>query len=102
VQAGETRVAGSLMAIECRADAVTLVLRVEDRDMRITAPSFDAVEFITYRDDLAGQVLCEPRTPPDPVLVTWRGDPTESGDVQTSQVVVEFLPRSSEAKSKGR
>ena len=38
---------------------------------RVTAPSFDTVEFITYRDDLAGAVGCGPRVPPDHVYVTW-------------------------------
>ena len=92
VEPGETRVSGSLTAIECRTGGVSLVVRTAERDLRITTPGFDAIEFLTYRSDLTGEVACGPRAPADPVLVTWRGAMPLSGDVQTARVVVEFTP----------
>jgi hypothetical protein len=49
------------------------------------------VEFLTYRQDLAGQVQCGARTPPDVVLVTYRPS-QEGGTVAGSMVAVEFPP----------
>lgn len=93
VQPGETRISGLLAAIECTPGGVTLVVRAEDRTLRITTGSFDAMEFITYRADLTGQVTCSPRNPPDPVLVTWPGEPPAGDAVQTPRAVVEFTPK---------
>ena len=101
VQTGETRLFGLLSAIECSPGGVTLVLRAGDRTLRITTSGFDAIEFITYRDDLAGQVRCAPRTPPDPVLVTWPGAAPDGDAVQAPRVIVEFTPRRTDPGPRG-
>lgn len=90
---GEVRVFGRLVAIECGAAGVTLVLRLGARALRITASSFERIDFISYRDDLKGQVTCAPRTPPDIVYVTWRGQDTGGSEIRTEAVAVEFTPR---------
>jgi hypothetical protein len=77
-----------LEKIDCAGRRVTFSVRVGDKVSRYQATSFDLVEFISYRDDLRGGISCGPRTPPDPVYLTW-----VAGDLDGTVVAVEFLPR---------
>jgi hypothetical protein len=94
---GEQRAEGTLEEIECRPGGIVIRVKTGERTLRVSAKRFDDVEFITYRDDLRGSVLCGPRTPPDRVYVTWR--PTSAREPQSSPptdgeaVAVEFLPK---------
>jgi tetratricopeptide (TPR) repeat protein len=94
---GEQRAEGTLEEIECRPGGIVIRVKTAERALRVSARRFDDVEFITYRDDLRGSVLCGPRTPPDRVYVTWR--PTSAREPQSSPptdgeaVAVEFLPK---------
>jgi tetratricopeptide (TPR) repeat protein len=89
LKAGEERVAGWLTAIECGPKGVVLVARVGDKSVRVHAARFEAVDFITYRNDLAGSINCGRRSPEDVVVVTYR--PGGSG-VLGEAVAVEFPP----------
>lgn len=94
---GEKRERGDLTEIECRPDGIVLHVRSGERAIRVTAKRFEDVDFITYRDDLKGSVPCGPRTPPDPVYVTWRPisvpDTQRSPPIDGQAVAVEFLPK---------
>ncbi len=92
LQPGEQRLEATFERIECPRDGLILHVRIGDRPARYTAKTFDAVEFLSYRDDLTGPVQCGPRVPPDKVYLTWRpatGDTAVDGIV----IAVEFLPR---------
>jgi hypothetical protein len=55
------------------------------------AARFEDVEFLTYRDDLRGEITCGARTPPVVVLITYRpSDPP--GKLAGTVVAVEFPP----------
>lgn len=89
---GEERVDGLLQRIECsRRGAVTFVLRSEDHTVRLSAPRLKDVEFITYRDDLTGDVKCEPLKEPMRVYVTSRAATAPNGS--PAVVAIEFLPK---------
>jgi tetratricopeptide (TPR) repeat protein len=94
---GEQRAEGTLEEIECGPGGIVIRMKTGERTLRVSARRFEDVEFITYRDDLSGSVLCGPRTPPDRVYVTWR--PTSARQAQASPptdgeaVAVEFLPK---------
>jgi hypothetical protein len=90
---GEQRTEGLLENVECAADAITLHLRADGQRFRVTAPGFEAVEFITYRTDLAGAVKCGPRVPPDHVFVTWTPLKGTPASVLGRAVAVEFLSK---------
>jgi hypothetical protein len=94
---GEKRAEGTLEEIECRSDGIVIRVKSGERILRVSAKRLDDVEFITYRDDLRGSVACGPRTPPDPVFLTWRptsaGDPQRSPPTDGEAVAVEFLPK---------
>jgi tetratricopeptide (TPR) repeat protein len=91
VKAGEQRKAGRLTRIDCTSAGLTFTVAVKDTVLAFAAARFEDVEFLTYREDLAGQVQCGARTPPDLVLVTYRPS-QESGKVAGSMVAVEFPP----------
>ena len=92
IQPGETRTEGRLERIECPRDGIILHVRVADRTARYSAPSMDAVEFLTYRPDQAGTVQCGARTPPERIYLTWRAA-TDPKHLEGIVVAVEFLPR---------
>ena len=54
------------------------------------ARAIEAIDFISYRSDLTGEIRCGPRTPPDHVYVTWRPAPSSARGML---VAIEFLPR---------
>jgi len=97
VKEGEERTEGALERIVCAAGgAAMLEVRGESGVLRFAAPRMDAIDFITYRNDLHGGITCGPRVPPDHVYLTWRhpappaaGAPASSG----LAVAVEFLPK---------
>lgn len=90
VNSGESRYAGHLTSIECGDKGIVLVVKVDDEVVRARAPKFDVVEFITYRDDIRGQVECGPRKPPARVLVTLRLD--AGTRIRGAASAVEFVP----------
>lgn len=88
---GESRVHGTLVAIECGRGEIVLVTRTDQGvSLRAHASRFDDIEFISYRDDLKGQIKCGARTPADPVLLTFNPDPGSS--TSGAVVAVEFVP----------
>ena len=89
--AGEVRIAGWLGAIECADGGVALALMVKGRATRARVVRFEDVEFITYREDLAGTVTCGPRPKAEPVIVSYR-PAAQAGGFVGDVVAVEFLP----------
>jgi tetratricopeptide (TPR) repeat protein len=94
---GERRVDGTLEAIECPRPGLVLVIRDATGSHRFTAPSFDKIQFVSYRDDLKGSVTCGPQAPASQVYLTFRlpgnGEPTLAPGIEGVVVAVEFLPR---------
>ena len=88
-EAGEQRVEGTLERISCKVGAaVTFHVRTTAGAEVFQAAKFEAVDFITYRDDLPDTITCGPQVAL-PVYVTWR--PGASG-VRTV-IAVEVLPK---------
>ena len=87
---GERRTEGLLERVECSRNGITLHVRTDDATARFSAPRFEAIDFISYRDDI-GRVTCHPRVPPEPVYVTWRAPVAPA--VDRIVIAVEFLPK---------
>jgi tetratricopeptide (TPR) repeat protein len=90
--AGEQRVKGTLTAIECAGGRIALVLLVDGRPAKLRVADFQQIEFITYREDLTGQINCGPRPTTDTVLVTYRPETSAGADALGDAVAVEFPP----------
>jgi tetratricopeptide (TPR) repeat protein len=88
---GEQRSQGLLERIDCTRQAVVLHLRTGETLTRFSAPRIEAIDFITYREDLQGPIKCHPRQPPDPVYLTWR--PAVAPSPDAIAIAVEFLPK---------
>ena len=91
-QPGEERLFGILSAVECSQGTVRLVVEENGRRVRVHAAAFDGIDFISFRSDLTGALVCGKRNAQDPVLVTYRPRPTAEslGEV----IAVEFVPLS--------
>jgi hypothetical protein len=91
IQDGEQRTEGLLERIECVRQGVVLHVRVGDAVNLFAAPRFEAIDFISYRDEIQGALKCEPRTPADPIYITWR--PPVAPVKEGIAIAVEFLPK---------
>ena len=91
IEAGEQRVEGTLERIVCPAGApVVFHVRTATGADTFQAAKFEAVDFITYRDDLSGALTCGPLKEPMPVYVTWRQG---TAPLARQAVAIEFLPK---------
>jgi hypothetical protein len=91
LEKGEHRLEGALERISCppNAGVVFHVATVTGAE-RLSAPKFEAVEFITYRGDLSGSINCGPLKEAMRVYVTWRQG---AGPADRVVIAVEFLPK---------
>ncbi len=89
LEPGESRVFGRLKGFDCSGGVVTVTVEVDGALLKPTAPAFDRIDFVTFRDDLQGQVACGPRDN-DPVMLVYRPD-ADKADAGTV-VAVEFVP----------
>lgn len=97
---GEERTEGVLDGFECvQGRGVTFSVKVGNTVVSAVAPTFNDIEFITYRDDLGGSVTCGPLKTPMAVYLTWR-----KGADGTSRIAVaiEFLPKPPALLTSGR
>ena len=68
----ERRARGELSAIECARGTIAVVIRNAAGAHRFWAPALDKIDFITYRDDLRGNVSCGRQPGAMQVYLTWR------------------------------
>ena len=90
LQAGESRVFGTLTEIACGEKITSLVLLVSGATTRVRVTGLSTLQFISYRPELRREIGCGVRTPADPVLITYRA----AGNQPTigTAVAVEFVP----------
>jgi len=84
---GEERAAGLLTDIDCAAGGLTLHVRIKGEMSQFRASAFQEIQFVTYREELRGNIRCGAREPEDLIYITWR----RTGSARTP-VAVEFLP----------
>jgi tetratricopeptide (TPR) repeat protein len=96
VRERERRARGELSVIECAQGAIVVVIRNAAGAHRFWAPSFDKIDFITYRDDLRGNVSCGRQPGAMQVYLTWRapapGEPALPAGTEGRVVAIEYLP----------
>ena len=87
-RADEERAAGMLTDVDCASGGgLTLHVRINGQMSQFQAGRFQDIQFITYRDELRGNIRCGAHEPEDLVYITWR----RTGSAKTP-VAVEFLP----------
>jgi hypothetical protein len=83
--------------VECAAGTVTLILDTTAGPLRLTAPTFDQIEFISYRADAPKMVKCGSIEPAQRVLATFRGARADTAG-HGEAVAIELLPIGFEPK----
>ncbi len=88
---GEEQVEGLMMSIECTRNAMTLTVKVEQKLVRLWAPSVDAVRFVSFTPGV--KLICGLQKVPGRVRVTYRPVPAGKGKERGvgEPLVVEFL-----------
>jgi tetratricopeptide (TPR) repeat protein len=86
-RADEERAAGMLTDVDCAPDGLTLHVRINGLMSQFRSGGFQDIQFITYRDELRGDIRCGAHEPEDLIYITWRRTGTEK-----TPVAVEFLP----------
>jgi tetratricopeptide (TPR) repeat protein len=95
--ADESRAVGFFKSVECAAGTVTLILDTTAGPLRLTAPTFDQIEFISYRADAPKMVKCGSIEPAQRVLATFRGARADTAG-HGEAVAIELLPIGFEPK----
>lgn len=94
---GERRFEGTLVSIECPRSGVVIVASDTAGTHRFAVPSFDKVQFITYRDDLKGSITCGPQAAGLQIYLTHRqpaaGEAPLAAGLEGIAVAVEMLPK---------
>jgi tetratricopeptide (TPR) repeat protein len=95
LQSGEQRLEGKLDRIDCAGASATFRVQTPDGPVVVRATRLSDVDFITYRDDLSGNVGCGPMKEPMMVYVTWKEGKNDGTPAQGSKqvVAIEFLPK---------
>jgi len=92
VGAGETRAFGFFASVECGGkDGMVLRIESDRRVIRLSARTFDEVEFISYRKDGPGGVACGDQRPLFPVLATFRASDRPGSGVDGTAVAIEVV-----------
>jgi tetratricopeptide (TPR) repeat protein len=90
VQAGEQRLFGVLVAIDCGPAGVLLRARANGQDVAAAATRLQDVDLIAYGNKEIRTISCGARVPPDTVYFTWT--PSAAGNGNGTAVAVEFMP----------
>src|SRR5581483_5143397 len=93
----ESRAVGLFKSVECGPGAVTLNVDTSAGPIRLTAPSFEEIEFISYRNDAPKGIPCGTIDPVQRVLVTFKGAAIKAPGAAAA-VSVELLPDGFEPK----
>ena len=85
------QVRGLLTRIDCTDKGLTLVIKTNDREVRLHSDRPDRVEFITYTQEVGQSITCGARNPATPVLVTYRTSTDASSKFDGEPLAVEFV-----------
>jgi tetratricopeptide (TPR) repeat protein len=91
--AGETQTQGTLVRIDCDAKAITFVVKIGDRLLKLKTDSFEHVDLTSFTQDAGNQISCGPRKPENPVVVCYQ--PSTDPRAKTDGIVksIEFVPK---------
>ena len=87
---GEVRIFGVMKAIECTSAATRLVIDTDKGPVRVRGGSLDTMDFVSYRADIQGGIVCGPQAQAPPVLVTYR--PELEAGTAGEVIIVEVVP----------
>lgn len=91
--AGEVRVQGTLVRIDCGAKAIVFTIKTGDRLLRVQTATFEKMDFRTFTATVSGEITCGIRKNEDAVVVTYQ--PTSEPRAKTggTAISLEFVPK---------
>ena len=91
-EAGETRVQGVLVRIECSQKGIVFHVKVGGRVLKLHTESFNNLHIMAYTREAGGQITCGERKPESPVVVAYRPAADAKSKTDGSLAAVEFVP----------
>jgi FimV-like protein len=91
--AGETRLQGTLIKIECDSKGIVFVVKVVDQLLRLRTKDFESIELTTYDPDVKGEITCGARMPGDPVVVCFVPQTDKRLKIDGLLRSIEFVPK---------
>lgn len=88
---GETRVQGTLIAIECNAKGMTFKMRAGDRLLQFHSDNFERLQITAFTSEVPREIVCGPRKPENAVVMTYataRAGSKTDGEASA----IEFVP----------
>jgi tetratricopeptide (TPR) repeat protein len=86
------RLRGLLNDVECTDAGVLLSVTAGGHSLKLHNDSLRRIFFVTYVPEIRGQLTCGPRTPPNPVIITYHPTAHASADSDGEAVAIEFIP----------
>lgn len=96
--AGETRVQGLLVRIDCDQKGVLFLIMVGGRMLKLQSEGFDNLHLVAYTQDAGSQITCGPRKPENAVVITYRASANARAKVDGDMVAIEFVPATFQLK----
>lgn len=88
----EVQVEGILLRIECTAKAITFVVKVGNRLLKLKTDSFEKIDITTFSADVAGEISCGPRKHENAVVVCYLPASDARSKIDGLLRSVEFVP----------
>ena len=98
--AGEVRLQGTLLRINCTPKAIIFTLKVDDRLMKFSSSTFDDVDISTFTTEVAGELTCGPRKATETVVITYSAKRDARAKTDGTSIALEFVPRDFKLSSK--
>lgn len=96
-RAGEERARGQLLRIDCNAQGVTMTIKVGDRTLHLHNNDLVSIKFITFTQEMRGEISCGPRNPPNPVIVSYRAVKDAKSKTDGQVTAIAFLSKELDA-----
>jgi tetratricopeptide (TPR) repeat protein len=91
--AGETQAQGTLVRIDCDAKAITFLVKIGDRLLKLKTDSFEHVDLTSFTQDAGNEISCGPRKPENPVVVCYLPSTDTHAKIDGIVKSIEFVPK---------
>src|SRR5204863_7343961 len=88
--AGEIRLQGTLISIECNSKGITFHVKSGDRLLNVHTDRFEHMTITAFTREVSGEITCGKRKPENPVVVTYvaaKENRTADGEITALEFV---------------
>jgi tetratricopeptide (TPR) repeat protein len=91
--AGEARVVGNLIRIDCGPKTIVFTIQVGESLMKVQTESFKEMSFRTFTQTIKGEITCGVRKNSEPVVVTYKPVGESRTPAAGTAITMEFVPK---------